>query len=203
MDANDKAVSNNNSAMNNSPTNSHSKPNGRDLSNSRFWISQACVIIATIVGVFLAAQQGLSQALLFDTLNSKESNFYLRYSLDNEISSNIVTLKEYANLLKQNKIRDLKSNRPALQRFVWETMKYSPATLETPSHILAAANQFYLQTNILLNQIENRKFGAQFAAKKMIDLLTTMEESGLKSLRSSHQKLKAELADADITVATN
>lgn len=203
MNENDKAASStNDSAMSSNSSKLHSKPDGQDLSNRRFWIGQACMIIATIVGVFLAAQQGLSQAILFDSLNSKEANFYLRKSLDSEISSNIATLKEYASLLDKNKIRDLKSSRPALQRFVWESMKFSPATLETPSHILATANQFYLQSNTLLDQIENRKFGSKFAAKKMLELLNNMEGAGLESLRSSHQQLKLELADAGINVAT-
>jgi len=178
------------------------KLDNRDLTKTSFWISQLFMIVATIIGVFLAAQEGLSQAILFDTLNSKENNFYLRYSLDNEITVNLATLKEYADMVEENKTYDLKAQHPALLNFVWENMKYSPATLETPSHILSKASQFYLKANMIVGKIENRKYGAKFGAKKLRELITDMENTGLKSLRENHQRLAKELAQSDIVVVT-
>jgi len=161
------------------------------------------MIIATIVGVFLAAQEGLSQAILFDTLNSKENNFYLRYSLDNEITVNLATLKEYANRVEENKTYDIKAHHPALLNFVWENMKYSPSTLETPSHILSKASQFYLKANMIVDKIETRKYGAKFGANQLRILISDMENTGLKALRENHQRLAKELAQADIIVMTH
>jgi len=179
------------------------KLDNRDLSKSSFWISQLFMIIATIVGVFLAAQEGLSQAILFDTLNSKENNFYLRYSLDNEITVNLATLKEYANRVEENKTYDIKAHHPALLNFVWENMKYSPSTLETPSHILSKASQFYLKANMIVDKIETRKYGAKFGANQLRILISDMENTGLKALRENHQRLAKELAQADIIVMTH
>ena len=178
------------------------KFDNKDLTKSSFWISQVFMMVATIVGVFLAAQQGLSQAIMFDTLNSKESNFYLRYSLDNEITNNIVILKEYAIQVEKKKTYGLKADRPVLLDFVWENMKYSPATLETPSHILSKANQFYLTTDKIITNITNRKYGVKFGVGKLRELIKEMEETGLKSLRENHQRLARELAESDIIVVT-
>lgn len=176
------------------------KLDNKDLTKSSFWISQVFMIIATITGVFLAAQEGLSQALQFDSLNRQENNYYLRRSLDDEISVNITTLKAYADLVESNKVYDLKSQRPALLNFVWENMKYSSSTLETPSHILSKASQFYANTHVIITRIENRKYGAKFGAKKLRELITDMENSGLKALKENHQRLAKTLAAKNIDV---
>ena len=42
------------------------KLDNQELVKTSFWISQVFMIIATIVGVYLAAQEGLSQAIIFD-----------------------------------------------------------------------------------------------------------------------------------------
>jgi hypothetical protein len=202
MTTENNSITNTSNASSMTPARLSPKLDNRDLTKSSFWISQVFMIVATIIGVFLAAQQGLSQAILFDTLNSKENNFYLRHSLDNEITVNLATLREYADLVEENKTYDLKSQHPALLDFVWENMKYSSSTLETPSHILSKASQFYLQANMIVNKIENRKYGAKFGANKLRELITDIENTGLKSLRENHQRLAKELAESNIIVMT-
>lgn len=192
----------NNTAANAPSTRLSQKLDNRDLTKSSFWISQVFMIVATIIGVFLAAQEGLSQAILFDTLNGKESNFYLRHSLDNEITVNLTTLREYADTIEKNKTYDLKSQHPVLLDFVWENMKYSPSTLETPSHILSKTSLFYLKVNTIINKIENRQYGAKFGANKLRELVTDIENTALKSLRKNHQRLAKELAESNIMVMT-
>lgn len=172
----------------------------RELTKTSFWISQIFMIIATVTGVFLAAQEGLSQAIQFDSLNRQENNYHLRRSLDNEITANIATLKEYADLVASNKVYDLKSQRPVLLKFVWENMKFSSSTLETPSDILSQASHFYAQSNDIIRRIENRKYGATFGSKKLRELIEEMENNGLKALRANHQQLAAKLAQSGISV---
>lgn len=194
-------------SANKTPTSNSTQParfaqklDNRELTKTSFWISQIFMIIATVTGVFLAAQEGLSQAIQFDSLNRQENNYHLRRSLDNEITANIATLKEYADLVASNKVYDLKSQRPVLLRFVWENMKFSSSTLETPSDILSQASHFYAQSNDIIRRIENRKYGATFGSKKLRELIEEMENNGLKALRANHQQLAAKLAQSGISV---
>ncbi|MAK91028.1 MAG: hypothetical protein CMI13_07325, partial [Oleibacter sp.] len=94
-----------------------------DLKTSSFWISQIFMIIATVAGVYLAAQAGLQQAIEFDNLTSTESNYYLRQSLYDEVDANVSLLRTYnkeffSRPLQKN---ELEKNTPALRRFVWES----------------------------------------------------------------------------------
>ncbi|MCG7530804.1 hypothetical protein MHM98_05460 [Psychrobium sp. MM17-31] len=194
-------------SANKTPTSNSTQParftqrlDNRELTKTSFWISQIFMIIATITGVYLAAQEGLSQAIQFDSLNRQENNYHLRRSLDNEITANIATLKEYADLVASNKVYDLKSQRPVLLKFVWENMKFSSSTLETPSDILSQASHFYAQSDDIIRRIENRKYGATFGSKKLRELINEMENNGLKALRANHQQLAAKLAQSGIVV---
>jgi len=193
-------TSNKNTANTTQPIRFTQKLDNRELTKTSFWISQIFMIIATVTGVFLAAQEGLSQAIQFDSLNRLENNYHLRRSLDDEISANVTTLKAYADLVASNKVYDLKSQRPILLTFVWDNMKYSSSTLETPSHILSKASQFYAQSNDIVRRIETRKYGATFGSKKLRELINDMENGGLAALRTNHQQLANQLTSAGITI---
>lgn len=76
-------------AGSNSVQNKHPKKmDHRDLIRSSFWVGQIFMLIATVMGVFLAAQSGLEQALTFDSITRMESNYYLRKSLQDELTDN-------------------------------------------------------------------------------------------------------------------
>jgi len=172
-----------------------------DLIKSSFWISQIFMIIATIVGVFLAAQEGLSQALLFDALNSKEKNYYLQHALADEITDNITTLNEYAEFItKGGAPHDLKPYHPPLDYFVWENMKFSSSSLETPSHILSAARRFNKKSTKLVKMIEARQYGRKFGANLITELTAEIQENGLKELIAHYTILHKELHDAGVEV---
>lgn len=44
--------------------------------NAIFWFSQLAIIVSTVLGVYLAASQGLKAAVNFHTVISNEKNFY-------------------------------------------------------------------------------------------------------------------------------
>gem|GEM_PF-401328 len=171
-----------------------------DLIKSSFWISQIFMVIATVAGVFLAAQEGLSQALLFENLNSKEKNFYLQHALSDELSDNITTLSEYATLLKENTPYDIKAHHPMVDMFVWNNMKYSSNALETPSQILSAVRRYNTKTATLIHQIESRQLGAKHGAKLLEELNTKVRDGALKALVANYSKLHQELTEAGMDV---
>jgi len=158
------------------------------------------MIVATVAGVFLAAQEGLSQALLFENLNSKENNYYLQHALADEVSDNLTMLDEYSTLLKEKSPYKIKDHRPSVDFFVWDNMKYSSNALETPSHILSAVRRYNTQTAKLVNQIENRHFGAKHGAKLLDELNDNMDNDGLKALKANYTKRHNELTQAGIEI---
>ena len=103
-----------------------------DLQKSGFWVSQVFVVLATIIGVYLAANAGLEQAIRFDNIKAQEQNYHLRASLHDELQDNASVLRRYVEEVLRRNPHDLKPQHPALSEFVWETMRYSPATFETP-----------------------------------------------------------------------
>ncbi len=167
----------------------------RDLGSSGFWISQLFVVLATIVGVYLAANAGLKQAIIFDQITNKERNYYLRVSLHDELEDNIAQLRLYAeDVLPRNLSRPMLENqRPAISQFVWDTMRYSPRTLETPSVFLTEGRRFYANAEGIIRRVEAGTYGAQHAAGLLNDLLDEVEQGLLPAMRENTERLAEEL----------
>lgn len=173
------------------------KMNHSDLERSGFWVSQLFIIISTIVGVYLAASVGLKQALTFDSLTNQESNYHLRVSLHDEVRDNISLLRHYVEeTLSQNPPQALLQNqRPELQQFVWENMRFSPRTLETPSLFLTSGRRFYSEAIDIINKAESRTYSASHAATLMTELLDDMEENYLPRLQENYRALRGYLEE--------
>lgn len=176
------------------------KLDNQELVKTSFWISQVFMIIATIVGVYLAAQEGLSQAIVFDELSNKQNNYYLRHALYDEVNDNVTIINEYADAVAKSSPYDLKSIHPNMATFVWENMRYSANTLETPTQILTETRRFYMASADIISKMETRFYGAKFGAKKLKELTKGVSESTLPMLKDNYQALAIELKAADITV---
>ena len=173
-----------------------------DLGKSGFWIAQMFVVAATIIGVYLAAHAGLKQAIIFDSLTSQESSYYLRKSLHDELADNVAALRAYNDdtLSRSPPQSELENNRPVLSRFVWDTMRYSPNTFEIPSPFLTGARRFHLKADEIVRKAEGRVYGAGFASKQLAALLDDVEANLLPNLRENHEALAADLAARGIDV---
>lgn len=175
-----------------------------DLGKSGFWIAQLFVVAATIIGVYLAAHAGLKQAIVFDSLTSQESSYYLRKSLHDELSDNVAALRAYSDdvLSRSPPQSELENNRPVLSRFVWETMRYSPNTFEIPSPFLTGARRFHLKADEIVRKAERRVYGAGYASEQLTALLDDAERGLLPSLRENYEALATDLATqgVDVTV---
>lgn len=168
----------------------------RDLTKTGFWVSQLIVILATVIGVYLAANAGLRQALVFDTLTKQESNYYLRKSVYDELADNVQLLRTYAEetLARNPPQSELLNSRPLLSRFVWDSLRYSPNTLETPSLFLTGGRRFYLQVDDIIARAENRTWGAAYAATQLTQLLDDVEARLLPQLRENYEALGRDLS---------
>jgi len=182
--------------------NSKKKMDHQDLSSSGFWIGHLLMIIATIVGVYLAAQAGLQQAILFDDVTARQNNYFLRQSLYEELQDNVEILREYDKkyLSRGISANQLKANSPKVSRYVWETMKYSQTTLETPSYFLGETRRFYAQIDDIITKRESFTYAPAFASKLMKEQLDNIENKVLPRLKANTEYLADYLRQFDVKV---
>jgi len=173
-----------------------------DLKTSGFWISQIFMIIATITGVYLAAQAGLEQAIQFDEITGNQSNYYLRHSLHEEVSSNVKMLRTYNKEYFGRRIseNELKMNTPELRQFVWTAMEQSPFTLETPSVFLNEIQNFYASVKKIMDNRINRVYGPTLASRLLTEQLDHMEKDVLPLLAKNITSLHEALTDAGVSI---
>lgn len=173
----------------------------RELRSSGFWVGHILMILATIFGVYLAASAGLKQAIIFNEINDTQSNYYLRLSLHDELAENVHLLRQYHDnyLSKSIYSRDLKLNNPKIERFVWETMRFSPFTLETPSYFLSEVRRFYRHVDDIIEKTEQQTYSASYASQLLLVQLDRMEHTVLVKLADNAQQLAEELADFGIS----
>lgn len=169
---------------------------GNDSSEVRkasFWISQLVIIIATVGGVYLAASQGLKQAVQFDAIKSEQNNYYLRKSLQNELADNVVYIREYADKVK----RQIANAELNLETFVWNSMTYSPTALETPSGLLREAQKFYHSSASILS---NKNFQPRNRAESLTVLADHVEKEVLPQFETNTSALRRALTGRGIAV---
>ncbi|USD37488.1 hypothetical protein [Ferrimonas sp. SCSIO 43195] len=176
------------------------KLDNQDLVKTSFWVSQIFMLIATVAGVYLAAQQGLSQAIAFDALTSKQNNYYLRHALYDEVNDNVTIINDYANTVLTESHSNLKTIHPQLAQFVWNNMRYSNQTLETPTQILTETRRFYMAAADIIQKMENRTYGSHYGANQLKELTAGISTHTLPALQLNYQTLAAELKAADIIV---
>lgn len=164
-----------------------------DVKKAGFWISQIVVIIATVAGVYLAASQGLEQAIRFDGIVSDQNNYFLRKSLQNELADNVGYIREY-----QDKVKKQVANAElALETFVWDSMTYSPAALETPSALLREAQRFYHGAAAIM---ANKNFQPRNRAENLGALAEHIETEVLPAFEKNTAELGEKLRGMGISL---
>ena len=175
----------------------------KELKKSGFWLNQMFMVLSTVFGVYLAAQSGLEQALKFNDYNQMENNYYLRTSLHDEVQDNLNSVLAYTELLAKNVPKsDMKFYKPNLEKYIWQTMQYSPTTLETPSIFLTQIRRFYSRTDFLIEAALARKISAKHAAKELNKIAEIIAKETLPKLKGSALYLQQELAKNNIEVGS-
>lgn len=164
-----------------------------DVKKASFWISQIFIIIATVCGVFLAASQGLKQAIQFDAMKGEQNNYYMRKSLQNELADNVGYIREFMDKVEK------KIQKPALnlETFVWNNMTYSSTALETPSDLLREAQKFYHKAKDIM---ETPHFNDTNKAKALGELADHIEKNVLPRFEEDTQQLRRALNAKNVNV---
>ncbi|MEZ7186494.1 hypothetical protein NO991_01405 [Pseudoalteromonas sp. DY56-GL22] len=175
----------------------------KELKSTGFWLNQLFLVFSTIFGVYLAAQSGLEQALKFDSFSKMEDNYYLRTSLYDEVKDNAEHLKEFAILLAKSPPKsELEYNKPTIEKYIWQTMQYSPTTLETPSEFLTEIRRFYSKSQFIIDAAISRKMSAKHASDQLSEAVEIINNKTLPNLKSSALKLKSELSKNGIQISS-
>ncbi|QLE87898.1 hypothetical protein FLM48_17915 [Shewanella sp. Scap07] len=172
----------------------------QELVKTSFWISQIFMIVATVAGVYLAAQEGLSQAITFDSLTNQQNNYYLRHALYDEVSDNVAEIENYVDVIATKAAHERKNFRPIMATFVWDNMRYSPHTLETPTAILSQTRRFYMKSGDIVDKIERGFYGAAYGGKLLKALTAEMRQATLPALKTNYTALALSLRENDIEV---
>ncbi|MBW3532954.1 hypothetical protein [Shewanella sp. NKUCC06_TVS] len=176
------------------------KLDNTELIKTSFWVSQIFIIIATVVGVYLAAQEGLSQAIKFDALSNMQNNYHLRHALYDEVSDNVEILSHYADTVETVSSNSLVKMHPQMGLFVWDNMRYSANALETPSDILSDIRRLYLESEKIISNIETRHYSVSYGKDQLQNVLSKIKEDTLPKLKTNYETLSKELKDNDIAV---
>lgn len=179
------------------------KVDNKELKSTSFWLNQVFLVLSTIFGVYLAAQSGLEQALKFDSYSKMEDNFYLRTSLYDEVKDNASNVRAYADrLAKSPPSSEMEYHRPNLEKYIWQTMQYSPTTLETPSIFLTQIRRFYSRAEFVIEAALKRKMSARQASIELNQIADIIEQQTLPQLKASALNLQQELQQNDIIIGS-
>jgi hypothetical protein len=163
-----------------------------EASKLSFWISQLCIIVATVLGVFLAANQGFKQAIAYGDIQSDKNNYYLRKSLQNEIAANISHTRGYLKRIERGSLAERKAPFK-LESFVWDCMRNSPYTLEMPSELLRENNDFHRRVMELYDKIAIGDYSVQKGSERMEELLAHMEKDVLPAFDQNTAEIRVRL----------
>lgn len=163
--------------------------------DKQFWLGQIFMILATVLGVYLAAQVGFKQAINYENLIGEKDKYYMTLSLQDEIKD---TIKE-TNQQAYNKSKQIGANTLDLPSFyVWETMKRSSETLEIPSGIITGTRRYIHQITKLYNQFNHKQLGGYVLNKQIKQINENIAKNLLPKIEKYNSKLKKFLIKKDI-----
>lgn len=176
------------------------RPRHRDETKKlSFWVSQCFILLATVLGVYLASSQGFRQALAYGEIQSAKGNYYLRKSLQSEMADNLPLVRDYMKSLETGGL-PARQAPFQLDTFVWESLKASPATLETPPELLRESRKFYRGVADLQQKIAGNTYGVKVGTQKLTELVEHVEKEVLPMFSKNLDVIRADLKKRGVEV---
>ncbi|MCE2596021.1 hypothetical protein K6Y31_14505 [Motilimonas cestriensis] len=176
------------------------KLDNSDLIKTGFWVGQVFMLIATMLGVYLASQEGMSQAMTFNDINTLQDNYHLRRSLRDEFSDNINKLDETIAFLRQGHTYFAEKDQPKFDTYVWQAMRFSPRTMETPAPILTGVRRFHSEVDDLLMRLDKKYLGRSLITERLEAVSKQAREETLTYLEADLINIKQVLLSYDVDV---
>lgn len=173
--------------------------NDTEIKKASYWLSQTFVIIATIIGVFLAANQGYKLAVQFENNLAVKESYYLQKSLQYELEDNVLVISNYIEAIKGGDSQA--KNEPLnLNDLVLENMKFSPITLSTPPEILRDTQRFYRTINEWYTKTSTSKVAASYGINQLQAELDRVKSGLIDQLKTSTETLKGQVEKSGMTL---
>ena len=174
-----------------------------ELRSSGYWLTNFLMVISTVLGVYLAAKVGLQQAITFDEISDLKYSYNLQTALADELAENAAVLRQYNSSYLSRALpqEELLRNNPGISHFVWDTMKSSPQSLETPGYFLNEIQRFYRASQRIITARERHQYSALQASQLLTEQLDCLEHQVLPRLRNNIARLRQALEALDVQVA--
>lgn len=166
-----------------------------DIRSLGFWISNALMIVATILGVYLAASEGFKQALQFRQVEESEHTYDLLTALRAELELN----RSRAGNAVADGLQNLPQGweePPRNQRYIWNTMQNVPETFRVPPEALNGIAHYYSELDVYLEQaFDERKHPSdqRGAFMKLQEANAVFDETVMSVVDSKMRALREEL----------
>lgn len=171
-------------------------------SSKAFWVSHILVVLATILGVYLAAISGFEQAVKFEEVVSNKNGYYLEHSMLDELKDNVEFVEEVGQNYLSGTVYFNKQSEMHLNDFVWSAMKFSPETFSIPSEILTSVRRYYHSVNIVFHDITHKRANAlsKKSVKQLLEESTKLKKEIFPKINAHLKELKDTLQQQGITL---
>lgn len=159
--------------------------------NAEFFISQLCMVAATIAGVYLASSEGLKAAIEFQLIESDRSSYYQQTALAHELKTNTDELHDFITLWEKPNTIVTEGYLPRFDTFVWKASTESEGTFEIAPPLLLGMVEFHREVN---GAIEAR-LGRKTSREDMMKTLTAQREKARNETLPGLEKSRAQLRE--------
>jgi len=165
----------------------------------KFWVSHLIILLATVLGVYLAASAGLKSAVQFELIKSDRDSYYMRSALLDELNDNIRNIQDWGAEYEGGGAWNFigHAGEYNLDTYVWTTMKEAAGTFEIPSTVLTGIRRYYNNTEVNLNKMTSND-GAADQVRNMLEQTETLAEDVLPFLELDIENLAKRLHKAGI-----
>ncbi|TQV70181.1 hypothetical protein FKG94_21920 [Exilibacterium tricleocarpae] len=172
--------------------------------DKEFWLGHIFTLVATVLGVYLAANSGFEKAVEFDLMQRERDSYYIQIALLNELKGNADAIDSWLDEFDRDENRDdmhLRKEKYRLNQFFWDTIPESSAVFEVPYPRIGQVSEFYdtaqYQLDILLS---GNPFEAPKAALKLRALTKQLRTDFLSRFEQQLSDLRREIERGGVSI---
>lgn len=172
--------------------------------NVEFWAGQIFTLVATIIGVYLAANSGFNKAIEFDSLQRQRDAYFVQRALYNEFKTNLDSVQVWTQAFNDNAQNNrlyLDKDKYQFSFFLWETMQEGSSIFAVPYDRVEVIASFYERASHLRGvMFSENPFESPKAAKELEQLAESIRTDFLPSFEASIEKIKDNLNDNGLSI---
>ena len=174
-----------------------------ELRSASYWVGHLMVIVATILGVYLAATAGFNQALKLDLLQSDRGTYYVAESLYQELSFNNTNMEKYLDRTKdKNAVFKEHIAGIRLNEFIFNSAQESESTFEIEPKLLSEVSNYYFTTGSAIDTYYQSGMASPASVMAVVKRETEklQTQDTLKRLAKYNNTLAVDLIDRGMPI---